>query len=254
MSRQLCSPSRSSEAEDELSVPSSNDFSKNAIFTALDGSMTTFVTVAACWGADFPFIVVIVLGVAHLLGDGLVIGMGDLLLSQSEQYRSNMQRQQVQRELTSDVGSKVREMTDLYVEKGMGREDARAIVQTLAKYDHIFLEQLMVEQHGLLPGEEEDAQLTGSAITMLAFAFSGIVPLVPYMLSFFVSIPASLVPWSSFGLTAALVFTLGALKRALLDLEGSWLHSAVVMTANGGFAACIGYIVGLAFKKYWMAD
>lgn len=229
----------------EESDPS--EISKNAIFAGLDGSMTTFVTVTACWGADFSGAAVVVLGLAHLLGGGLLLGMGDLLLSQAEQSRCNMERQQVQNELISDMGGKIREIIDLYVDKGMVREDARTIVQTLAKYDHIFLDQIMIEQHSLLPHEEE-IRLASSAVTMLAFAFSGLVPLAPYLLSYFLPISSSFLPWASLSLSVFFFFTLGALKQKLVELEGSWLHSAIVMTANGGFAASIGFIVGLALK------
>ncbi|RHY29066.1 hypothetical protein DYB32_005472, partial [Aphanomyces invadans] len=57
---------------------------KSAVYGGLDGIITTFATVTSVAGSGLPHSVILILGLAHLVADGLSMGMGDVLSSQAE--------------------------------------------------------------------------------------------------------------------------------------------------------------------------
>ena len=57
---------------------------KSLVFGGLDGIVTTFAVVAASVGGSLTSDVVLLLGFAKLIADGLAMGVGDYLSSQAE--------------------------------------------------------------------------------------------------------------------------------------------------------------------------
>lgn len=57
---------------------------KAAVFGANDGIITTFAIVAGVSGANMPIQVILVLGVANMIADGISMGLGDFLGERSE--------------------------------------------------------------------------------------------------------------------------------------------------------------------------
>ena len=57
---------------------------KSAVFGANDGIVTTFAVVAAVVGASLSPSIVVILGIANMIADGLAMGLGDYLGERSE--------------------------------------------------------------------------------------------------------------------------------------------------------------------------
>lgn len=55
------------------------------MFGGLDGIITTFAVIAAVAGANLDTNIVILMGFANLVGDGISMGFGDYLSSKAEQ-------------------------------------------------------------------------------------------------------------------------------------------------------------------------
>jgi VIT1/CCC1 family predicted Fe2+/Mn2+ transporter len=60
------------------------DYLREFVYGGIDGAITTFAVVAGATGAGFSAAVVIVLGVANLIADGLSMGVGSYLSSKSD--------------------------------------------------------------------------------------------------------------------------------------------------------------------------
>lgn len=58
---------------------------KAAVYGANDGIITTFAVVAGVAGADLSANIVIILGIANMIADGVSMGIGDYLGERSEQ-------------------------------------------------------------------------------------------------------------------------------------------------------------------------
>lgn len=57
---------------------------KPAVFGATDGIITTFAVVASVAGAGLSPSIVLIMGIANMLGDGVSMGLGDFLGERSE--------------------------------------------------------------------------------------------------------------------------------------------------------------------------
>ena len=57
---------------------------KSIVFGGLDGIITTFSTIASVAGGSLPVHVIITLGFANLIADGIAMGLGDGLSSHAE--------------------------------------------------------------------------------------------------------------------------------------------------------------------------
>ncbi len=57
---------------------------KPAVFGATDGIITTFAVVASVAGANLSPSIVLIMGIANMLGDGVSMGLGDYLGERSE--------------------------------------------------------------------------------------------------------------------------------------------------------------------------
>src|SRR5690554_6625761 len=72
---------------------------RDAVLGGIDGAVTTFAVVAGSIGASLPGGVVVVLGVANLLADGLSMGVGNYLGVRSENQRREELRREEYREI-----------------------------------------------------------------------------------------------------------------------------------------------------------
>ncbi len=66
--------------------------------------------------------------------------MGDVLSTQAELEGSNAVRRREKRHVQTNAEDKVADMVNLYVEKGVSREDSETVMRLLSKYDRAFLE------------------------------------------------------------------------------------------------------------------
>lgn len=62
---------------------------KPAVFGATDGIITTFAVVASVAGAGLSPSIVLIMGIANMLGDGVSMGLGDFLGERSERLALN---------------------------------------------------------------------------------------------------------------------------------------------------------------------
>lgn len=64
-----------------------------AVYGACDGIVTTFAVVAGVAGAKLPATVVLIMGLANLLADGLSMAMGDYLSGRAEERYRRSERE-----------------------------------------------------------------------------------------------------------------------------------------------------------------
>ena len=117
---------------------------KSIIYGGLDGIITTFAIVAGIAGADLATEVILVLGFANLIADGLSMGIGDYLSEVSEIEYIESEKKREEWEFANFKEGEVQEMIDIYREKGVARKDAETILRTMAKYPRFFIDHMMV--------------------------------------------------------------------------------------------------------------
>ena len=107
---------------------------KSIVYGGLDGIITTFATVTSVAGAQLSPVVIVVLGISHLVADGLSMGTGDAMSSQAEIDLNKSERRRERWEMENNLKGEVDEMIDLYVSKGVKRTDAETIIRTMSHY------------------------------------------------------------------------------------------------------------------------
>ncbi|KRX10580.1 hypothetical protein PPERSA_05400 [Pseudocohnilembus persalinus] len=222
----------------------SGDYIKSAVYGGLDGMITTFSVVMASEGAGLLPIIVLTMGVANLIGDGISMALGDYLSSKSEQDFQKLERQREEWEVENNPNGEKKEMYELYVEKGMDPEDAKQMVNLLAKNKKVWVDVMMVEELGLIP--EEESPVKNAIITFFSFCIFGVIPILPYIIGEIGSWENNLF-WWSLGLTIVALWTLGILKSRVT--QQSWVKSGLETFIMGALAAAASYIIGYIFEQ-----
>ncbi len=76
-----------------LSEPPGQNYLKDAIYGGVDGAVTTFAVVSGVAGAGLSPSIVIILGIANLVGDGFSMAAGNFLGTRAENQRIDQLRQ-----------------------------------------------------------------------------------------------------------------------------------------------------------------
>ncbi len=121
-------------------------FLKPLIFGGLDGILTSFAIVAGAAGGSMPVPVVLVLGFSNIFADALAMGVGEFLSSKAENEWILSERRRENWEMENYPEGEIREMIDIYVERGMKHEDAKLVIETMAKYKDFFVDIMMVRE------------------------------------------------------------------------------------------------------------
>jgi len=224
----------------------SGDYIKSVIFGGLDGIVTTFAVVAGVAGANLDNHVVIILGFANVVADGISMGLGDFLSERAELEFVKNERRREEWEVQNYIDGEKKEMVDLYTAKGMTEEDATTVIDVMSKYHNIFVDTMLVEELGLMPPDENDSPAKKGFVTFLSFLIFGVVPLLTYVFGYNSS-NKNLLFGVSVAMSAITLFVLGVVKARLASQP--ILSTAFAMMVNGGVAAAASYFIGWAIES-----
>jgi VIT1/CCC1 family predicted Fe2+/Mn2+ transporter len=214
---------------------------KSLVYGGLDGIITTFAVVAGVAGASLSSGVVLILGFANLIADGLSMAIGDYLSTKAESEYNRAEREREAWEVDHYPEGEKKEMVELYNAKGLSPREAETITDILSKKKDAWVSIMMVEELGIL--ESDESPLRNALVTFVSFAVFGFVPLLIYVVAgFFPALKGSSFPLSII-LTAGTLFTLGALKVKFTNRN--WVVSGMEMMLVGGIAAAAAYGIGV---------
>ena len=127
---------------------------RTVVFGGLDGILTSFAIVSSCAGSAMEPRVVLLLGLCNIFADALAMGVGErvgrrprgtrsaatraplprrYLSTKSNDEFARFERSREAWEMTHNPEGEIDEMVDIYVGRGMGRDDARNVISTMAK-------------------------------------------------------------------------------------------------------------------------
>ena len=216
----------------------------DAVLGATDGIVTTFAVVAGATGAYLSPGIVLIMGFANLLADGLSMAIGNYLGARSQQEYWKEERRREIWEIETLPQAEREEIRRLYRRKGFGGETLECIVETITSDKQLWVEEMMREELGIQ--EERIAPLMSGLVTFSAFVLAGFLPLLSYVLAFFSS---SLKPSTfplSLGLTAIALFGVGVARRFMTGR--SWWQSGFEILGVGGTAAACAFVVGYLLR------
>ena len=213
---------------------------KNIVYGGLDGIITTFAVVAGVAGAALNSGIILILGFANLIADGISMAIGDYLSTKSENEYHEMERKHEKEEVRKYPAAEKEELIKLYIKKGMKKSDAVKLVNDLAKNKKIWVETLISEELDIAPIEE--SPIKNAIFTFLSFFIFGLIPVSVYLIDYFYADLISNVFIITIILTAIALFLLGIFKVKVTGRN--WLYSGMETLIIGGVAAGAAFLVG----------
>ncbi len=217
----------------------------NIVYGGNDGIITTFAVVAGTVGAALPSYIVIILGLANLLADGVSMAVGAYLSLKSEADQYERLRKEELDEIKTHPAMEREEIREFFSKKGLPQKDVETIVSIITADTNMWADTMMVEEHGLIKNTSERPIMHGW-ITFLSFVSFGAIPLVPYIFpsaaqSFTVASVATAIAMLCLGILRSYV-TRERLIRGALEVVGLGLITAII--AYGVGAALRGFVDG----------
>lgn len=219
---------------------STGTYLKNWVYGGIDGIITTFAVVSGVVGANLSSSIILILGFANLIADGISMAVGDYLSEKSKKDYYLVEKKNEEKFLKSDPKGEKTLLEKLYLNKGFNKKDSRTIVNIFAKNKNNLIKEILNEELDL--NYERNKPVRGGIVTFLSFLFFGFIPLLLFVIAslFKITITNSFL-WASL-LSGAALFVLGVLKSRLTGK--SWLNSGIQVLIVGGLAALAAYFVG----------
>ncbi|MBI4414777.1 MAG: VIT1/CCC1 transporter family protein [Candidatus Kerfeldbacteria bacterium] len=208
---------------------------RDVVFGANDGLITTFATVAGAAGAHLPTSVVIILGLANVFADGVSMGLGEYLGSNSERAYYHGQKNKEEWEVLHEPKAEEREVQEVFRSWGFTGKALSNAVNTIKKDQVIWVDFMMKHELGLFDIPKRQPMVHG-AVMFVAFFLAGLLPLT----SFFAGADRAF-PFSIF-LTALALFSIGALRSLFTPVR--WWRGGLEMLIVGGAAGTLAFVVG----------
>lgn len=216
----------------------------NVVYGGLDGIITTFAVVSGVAGAQLGAGVVLILGVANLLADGISMATGAYLSNRSEREYYERERQREQWQIRQYPAVEQQVLRDIYARAGYATTDAEQLVKIQARYPERWATTMLIEELGLLADERKPWGI--ALTTFAAFVSAGVVPLLVYLVGLFTPIVPTVAFLVSLALSALALFGLGAAKVWVTERD-PW-RSGLHMLLVGGLAASVAYVVGVILQ------
>jgi vacuolar iron transporter family protein len=215
------------------------------VYGALDGIITTFAVVSGVQGAQMNNSVVLIMGFANLLADGISMGVGNYLSTKSELEYIKKEREREEWEIEHYPDGEREEIRHIFKKKGFIGKDLDRAVKVITSDKKIWVDTMMLDELGLTV-EDKTPVMSGFA-TFISFLIAGFIPLLIYVVSFFIPLFSANLFFVSIVLTALTLFGVGAIRSVITGTK--WIRSGLEMLLMGGLAATVAYWIGFFLRR-----
>jgi len=222
----------------------SGEYLAQAVYGALDGIVTTFAVVAGVQGAGLSSGVVLIMGFANLIGDGLSMGVGAYLSSKSRQEYENSERERESWEIEHYPQGERDEIREIYRKKGFTGADLDRAVEIITSDKKIWVDTMMHEELGIL--EDNTPPVLSGLSTFISFLIAGFIPLLFFVIAKAFGGLEDYTFHLSLILTGLTLFAVGSLRTFVTRTR--WWKSGLEMLMVGGMAALGAFLVGYLLK------
>jgi len=221
-----------------------HSYLRDFIYGAIDGAVTTFAVVSGVAGAGLSSGVVIVLGVANLLGDGFSMAVSNFLGTRAEEQLRMKARRMEERHIDLFPDGEREEVRQLFAAKGFHGADLERAVDVITADRTRWVDTMLREEHGM--ALEGPSPTRAALVTLASFVGVGALPLLAFVVEFLR--PGSIAdPFSlSLILTTLAFFVVGAFKSRFVDEP--WPRAGMETVVVGGLAAAIAYLAGFLLR------
>lgn len=223
---------------ERLSGPQNPGYLRDWILGGIDGAVTTFAIVAGIAGAGLAYSVVIILGVANLIADGISMAAGNYSGVKAENDEYVKLREMERRHIAHVPEGEREEVRQIFANKGFEEEDLDRAVSIISADKERWIDFMLTEEFGAARARR--SPLISAISTFSAFVLCGSVPLLPYALRLDNSFPIAIVA------TGFVFFAIGTVKSRW-SMTPWWL-SGLGTFMIGSLAALTAYMIGAGLK------
>ena len=206
----------------------------DAVYGAIDGTVTTFAVAAGAVGANLSVRVVLILGAANLIADGFSMAASNFVASRAEIEQAAQLRAQEERHIKRHRDGEVAEVRQIYRNKGYRGQALDTITRLITSRRRVWVETMLAGEYGVALAER--SPLRAASATFLAFVVAGSVPLVPFVLGMTDAAAVATVG------TGFVFFAIGSI-RSYWSVR-NWWRAGLETLAIGMGAAIVSYFVG----------
>ena len=224
-----------------LSAPQTHSYLRDFVYGAIDGTITTFAVVSGVAGAGLSSGVIIILGMANLIGDGFSMAASNYLGTKTEEELRKRARRTEELHISHYPEGEREEIRQIFSNKGFSGKQLEDVVDVITADQQRWVDTMMVEELRL-PLEGPSA-IRAAITTMVAFALVGLIPLLPFLYNLVASVGIQNPYVASTLFTGVAFFLVGAGKSWFVD--ETWYRAGTETLLIGGCAAALAYAVGM---------
>lgn len=221
-----------------------HSYLRDFVYGAIDGAVTTFAVVTGVAGAGLNPEIVIVLGMAGLLGDGFSMAASNYLGTRTDQQLRERARAMEKRHIKLAPDGEREEIRQIFAAKGFEGEDLERAVEIITSSEQRWIDTMLVDELGL--SLESPNAFKAATTTFFAFLLVGFLPLLAFIYGLIVPTESTWLYTMSTAMTAVAFFFVGTAKSYFVDQK--WYWSGLETLVVGGIAAALAYTVGLMLK------
>lgn len=158
-----------------------NKLVSQLVLGGIDGIVTTFSVIAAASGAGLGNKVVIIMGMANLISDGLSLGISNYLAESSEAKDVKLKRNHIVKMLEKNVDQAL-SLVSLNLTKFGLSGDALNRASSVIVQDKSMAEKFILKQEHNMEIEDKNPKVVGIS-SFLSFITLGSIPLIPYFMN-----------------------------------------------------------------------
>lgn len=227
--------------EDVYHQRTGGTYISDVVFGANDGIVTTFAVVAGSTGAGLNPGIVIILGFANLLADGLSMGIGNYLGQKSEIEYQKGQLAKELKEIKFVPEIEEYETRKILESHGYKGEILEKVYKVITRDNESWAKWMVRDELGILETKNDSPARHGFA-TFIAFIIAGLIPLLPYLFN----LPQLFI--SSITATATTLFITGSLRSKVYPKP--WYKTGLEMLFVGSIAAVSAYLIGVLLESF----
>jgi len=210
---------------------------RDLVFGANDGLVAAFAVVSGVHGAAVSTRIVLLAGLAELIGGTIAMGLGAFLAVKSEREFILRERDREEREVREFPDEERKEVRAIFARKGFRGQALEQMVQHVTADPVFWVDTMMTEELGL-SAVPTGAPLRSGLVVAGAYALGASFPVLPYALPVAVSLAFPI----SVASTLLALFVAGAAKTFMTGRP--WLRSGVETVLIGAVAAAATFLAG----------
>lgn len=220
------------------------DYLPEFVYGGMDGIVTTFAVVAGAAGAGLDSSVVIILGFANLIADGFSMSVGSYLANRSERHNYEKYRRLEYLEVDHNPEEGKAEVRQIFIKKGLKGKALDLVVKAITSDRDVWVDTMMKDELNLTPGAR--SPMSKAVVTFLSFIAVGLIPMIVYLMDYFLGIPDDLFLMAS--IMTGIAFVAVGLLKSYVGEQPLWKGVLETLGLGTG-AAILAYWVGAVLER-----